>query len=1145
MAKFKNDKDQNGMRLPSQLLEQINAKDAVEEDDERFTKFSNNSRGKKRKSDGNNQHLSRKEKRKQERELKKQKRIQTYNNNVVNHKKQEPVTQKNQNVNQKKKSIKEEDPLETLRKLKESKNLKSVLKKDKKSEIQMVKEPEEEDPMEALRALKAKKNGNSKKSEVRIVKEDDLEEEEDDDDLSDFDDLEDIEDIEDEEDEIDPMEELRKLKGNNKQTSDIRIVKVDDLEDDELSDDFDDYDEVEEDPMEALKALKAKKNGKVSESEIRIVKEDDLDDDEISDDFEDDDEEEEDPMEALRKLKGNKKSSGDSDIRIVKEDDLDDDDLSEFDDDDDDDMESEKEEEEEDDEQDPMEALRALKAKKNGESTKSSEIRIVKEDDLDDDEVSDLGSEDEEEEVQSFDEGEDEDEEEFSELEEEEDLLAKLKALKDAKKKNKKDKKSEKEIYPLNPQLQSQFERDDEDIEYYAKKLGLKNGKKSKLSKIDDDDIIGGLLDGLDLDFDSDREQVQDDDEDDFNSDEFNEDFSGDDDDEELDSDGEPRVKENPYVAPGTEDDSNDLDSDSAKPQKYIPPALRRKMALEANTTPEVSEETLRLRKSIKGPLNKLSEANINTIVNELNTLYLSHPRQTLNEEITNIILDSIIQQGRLLDTFVYLHASVVVALYRLQGVEFGAHFIQTVIEKFETYNKESTKTKESSNIISLLSSVYLFQLISCKLLYDMIKELINNLDENNADLLLRLIRNSGNQMRSDDPSALKEIVLLINDKVNTLPRDSINTRTQFLIETISSLKNNKLKVVNEGNHQLSIRLKKFLGSINNNKFGDPIQVSLDDIHNVSTRGKWWLVGSAWKGHNSEESKKKDVDELAMNDILDNAEPNWMELAKSQRMNTDIRRAIFVSIMSANDYIDAVTKLDKLSLKRNQEREIPKVLIHCATMEPSWNPYYGVLANKLCDSHSLRKTFQFMLWDLIKELDGGSAGNRDNDDDNEDDFIGFDNDTGDEESKMKRILNLGRFYGFLLAQGTMPLHNLRTINFLTASNDTVLFLEVLLVSFLDQVGKKSQKNSIGAGLKKSKKSKEMFEQKFDDKILVERILKAKDQPTLLRGLQYFLQEKVKTSDITSGKKQKQRVSWGVDAMFDIIDEFLKENEDDY
>ena len=1113
MAKFKNDKDENGMRLPSQLLEQIKSKENDEDDDERFTKFSNNQRGQKRKSDG--KPLSRKDKRKQERQLKKQKRIQSHTN-VVNTKKQQITSLANNNLN-KNKVVKEDDPLEALRKLKESKKAKSSSKKDRKSD-------------------------------VKVIKEEDLMEEEEEDDEADGFDSEEFE----EDTEQDPMEALRALKakqnGSSKQSK-VRIVKEDDLDDDELSDELPEEefdDDEEEDPMEALKALKAKKNGKNSTSEIRIVKEDDLDDDEISD-FDDEDL---DRMEALRALKaGKKQTSGDTDIRIVKEEDLEDDDeLSEFDDVEEVSEEEDDEEELEDDdekEEDPMEALRALKAKKNGRTTTSSDIRIVKEDDLDDDEISDLGSEDDgaEDEYQDGEDDFDQDEE-FSELEEEEDPLAKLKAIKEAKKNKKDKKKSNKseEIYPLDPHLKSQFDKDDEEIEYYAKKLGLKNGKKSKLSKTDDGDIIGGLLDGLDFDFESDEQAYSDDmDDDEDISEEFVEDSSGD---EDLDSDGEPRVKENPYVAPGAED-SNDMESESVKPQKYIPPALRRKMALEANNGDDVSEETLRLRKSIKGPLNKLSEANIGTIVNDLNTLFLSHPRQTLNEEITNIILDSIIQQGRLLDTFVYLHASVVVALYRLQGVEFGAHFIQTVIEKFEEYNKEASKTKEASNIISLLSSVYLFQLISCKLLYDMIKNLINNLDENNADLLLRLIRNSGNQMRSDDPSALKEIVLLINNKVSSLPRDSINTRTQFLIETISSLKNNKLKVVNEGNHQLSIKLKKFLGTINNNKFGDPIQVSLDDINNVATRGKWWLVGSAWKGHNQDQlNSKKDVDELAMNDILDNAEPNWMELAKSQRMNTDIRRAIFVSIMSANDYVDAVTKLDKLSLKRNQEREIPKVLIHCATMEPSWNPYYGVLANKLCDSHSLRKTFQFMLWDLIKELDGGNAGNNSDDDDN-DEFIGFDTyDDGDEETKMKRILNLGRFYGFLLAQGTMPLHNLRTVNFLTASNDTVLFLEVLLVSFLDQIGKKSQQNSIGAGLKKSKKSKEMFEQKFDDKILVERVLKVKDQNTLLRGLQYFLQEKVKISDIITGKKQKQRVAWGVDAMFDIIDEFLKSNPED-
>ena len=37
----------------------------------------------------------------------------------------------------------------------------------------------------------------------------------------------------------------------------------------------------------------------------------------------------------------------------------------------------------------------------------------------------------------------------------------------------------------------------------------------------------------------------------------------------------------------------------------------------------------------------------------------------------------------------------------------------------------------------------------------------------------------------------------------------------------------------------------------------------------------------------------------------------------------------------------------------------------------------------------------------------------------------------------------------------------------------------------------------------------MYEQKYDDRLLVERVLKAKDQTTMLRGLQYFVQEKSK------------------------------------
>lgn len=835
----------------------------------------------------------------------------------------------------------------------------------------------------------------------------------------------------------------------------------------------------------------------------------------FDEDLEAEEEEEETPLQALAKLKV-KKANKDplEQLRAMKE------------------VKKEKS---------PLDALKELK---KGQKTES--IRIVKEDDLDD-EVSDLDVSDFD--VHNLENDDDELNEDYSHLSEDsdsemgdfggfsedetEDPISQLEALKEKKQKEKSKGRTE-----LVPNFHNETDRDEYDMAYYAKKLGLKKGKQSRLEKEDEDDLLGGIFDGLDFNYlDNPDKSVDEQDEDSMRTNDVSKPFSSDDDISEGDFDSEeddeddegviPR-KENPYVAP-TEDQDQDTKDDDEPNTKYIPPALRRKLALEAS---ESSSGNIALQRAIKGPLNKLSEANISTIVNEINGLYLTNSRHGVNETLISTILDSIIQQGRLLDTFVYLHASLVTAIYRLQGVEFAAFFVQTLVEKFEKYLQEGKSGKEVSNMASLLSSVYQFQLISSKLIYDVIKMLINDLNEVNAELLVRIVTNSGNQMRSDDPTSLKEIVLLMNDKTSSMKGEEINSRTRFLIDTIKMLKNNKLKVNNEGSHQLAIRLKKFLATVNNNKFNDPIQVSLNDIQNVNIRGKWWLVGSAWKGHDGKQ-EEVNFNEEAMNDILDNTEPNWMELARQQRMNTDIRRAIFVSIMSANDYIDAMTKLDKLALKRSQERELPRVLIHCTSVEPAWNPYYGILAAKLCDSHSYRKTFQFILWDLLKEFEGV------NDNSDAEDFLGFDGDVEDDESKLRRVLNLGRFFGFLLAEGSVPLHALRNVNFLTATSDVKLFLEVILVTFLDQIGKKSQINAIGMGVVKAKKT----DIKFDDKILMERLMKAKDQHSLLKGLQYFLEAKVQNSSIISGKRQKKRIEWGINALHDFIEELLREVDD--
>lgn len=91
---------------------------------------------------------------------------------------------------------------------------------------------------------------------------------------------------------------------------------------------------------------------------------------------------------------------------------------------------------------------------------------------------------------------------------------------------------------------------------------------------------------------------------------------------------------------------------------------------------------------------------------------------------------------------------------------------------------------KECSNLIVLLSELYNFQVISCVLIYDMIRTLLSTeLSEFVVELLLKLLRSryrmfgylivadllrdSGQQLRQDDPSALKDIVQIVQSKAS------------------------------------------------------------------------------------------------------------------------------------------------------------------------------------------------------------------------------------------------------------------------------------------------------------------------------------------------------------------------------------------
>ena len=463
------------------------------------------------------------------------------------------------------------------------------------------------------------------------------------------------------------------------------------------------------------------------------------------------------------------------------------------------------------------------------------------------------------------------------------------------------------------------------------------------------------------------------------------------------------RIRENPYIAPPAS-------TGNPSTTKYIPPSLRAPKRME-------SEDLGRLRRQTQGLLNRLSEANILAILNDIEKLYQSNPRHHMSITLIDLLMGLLSDPTVLQDTFLILHAGFIAGIYKIMGTDFGAQVLQRITEEFDKIYQTKVdgdiSGKKLTNLMSLLAEMYNFQVVGSGLIYDYVRIFLMDLNELNAELLLRVIRISGPQLRQDDPTSLRDIVLLLQPAVARIGTENLSIRTKFMIETINNLKNNRMKTGVAASAMLSehtTRMKKTLRSLNTRdiKASEPLRIGLSDIRDTEKRGKWWLVGASYR--DTDVIQEKNYSKVPTNSQTsrshgdeEGTESNDLpHLARQHRMNTDIRRSIFVTIMSASDYRDAHLKLLKLRLKKAQELEIPQVLIHCAVAESAFNPFYTLIAKLLCADRKLKMAFQFSLWDLFKKMGGEGEDGEDADDG---DGLG-----------LRAIVNLARMFGTLVAE---------------------------------------------------------------------------------------------------------------------------------
>ncbi|XP_063964837.1 nucleolar MIF4G domain-containing protein 1-like [Lytechinus pictus] len=514
----------------------------------------------------------------------------------------------------------------------------------------------------------------------------------------------------------------------------------------------------------------------------------------------------------------------------------------------------------------------------------------------------------------------------------------------------------------------------------------------------------------------------------DFDSNSDDEDFDDDDDGEEEDFDAsdEDEKKKTPKMDPY----GNIIgEKPPEKSSTYIPPHKRAEM-MGQSMDAEKKAKMDRLRKQLKGSINRLSESNIVSILNQIEELYLTNSRNDMNETLCDLIQDACISSTLTPDRLVMEHVLLISVLHSVIGSEVGAHVLQSVAACFDkTYCDDGNygDSKEIDNTILLFIHLYNFKIVHCVLIYDLIKKFSESFTERHIELLLQILKNAGTTLRKDDPSSLKDIILLIQSKANQCPDElKQQSRVKFMLETIGALRNNNLRRIPNYDPTNLDRLRKLHRNIIKDRgcSDSTLHISLADLIMADQRGRWWIVGSAWSGLGPRQEvgsqSSGQAEQMAGNS--QEGSQKITELSRQQRMNTDIRRTIFSVIMTAEDYTDAFEKLVRLGQKGGRDREVVHVTLDCCQQERSYNPYYAYLGTKLCQfDRKFRMAFQFALWDKIRLLD---------------------------ELSPSASKNLALLLSHLMSSKALPLSVLKIVEFADMNKHTVRFLSSLLTDLL-------------------------------------------------------------------------------------------------
>ena len=610
----------------------------------------------------------------------------------------------------------------------------------------------------------------------------------------------------------------------------------------------------------------------------------------------------------------------------------------------------------------------------------------------------------------------------------------------------------------------------DLDLEYLEKKLNLKNSevmdkyKKSMALENYDADIFD-FLDNIDSSVQKGIEKYKKYDPNDFNKknkteekeikndNSINEQKENEEEEDEFENMEEGEEIEDENQNEEMEEENDDEDNEDIKEKneeeeeeeeneellKETNKETTKKKEKEIVITKEIRQQNESLvnqfKKELTSLLNKVAESNLSLILpaifSKISSFLDSYQENSnklktklIYEIISEILIKTIINQQVINLPIISCICTIISLLHFIKfGQSFLFFFVKKCLEELNNFDMNKTVEKyKYKNFIFIIIHLYIFENINSVFIYDLIKYLIDNFNENNSEYLLLLLSYTGINIRKENPTNLKDIITLINKKYNDIKIANNSTETEkikYIIDMINDIKQNKYLKFN-----LQEKFNFFKELIKKNKsesivLNDKLEIDFSKIIKLPYDQIFTdeVISNTEK---IEEIVNLSTDDLIIKETKEDSKTNaQLNLAmKKMGISTKLKKMIFTNIATSTGVNDAFERLNRLNLNKEQKREIVKMIIKLCVEEPSYNPFYELLMEKLLNFDKDNKyTFHYCIWDYMKII---------------------------ENFKIKKIHNLSKLTANLLIKEKISIPVLLQFKFEEDKNENKIFVNMVL-----------------------------------------------------------------------------------------------------